>query len=581
VSYITSMLGSTRKATSTGSVSQRVLQDLVNVHTSMQVELENAKVAKLSAKERGKRLMYLFQCDLLPGASGKILESKSSRDNIRADQVSWEAKFVGWAFIGLLNLGMLAYIFLFAVNQTTHRQSAWALSFALWLVVEILLVSSLTVLFTHVMVPSLIMGDVNKIKSKLVDSIRAFNATLKARKSAREKNIGYNSESEEENAPFSSTEFLFLSSRLAKQWPNLREAKIISQFKTPWPKQSYQRETNVSGMYSKKFSALSRSGSILIIYFVSNMVQVPPGLQDMVINIFTTSAIGYTVLLHVDLYKIFPLLAFIPFLLICVIVHFIIQANKAESKLQMTRLLSSDPNTPTPVNSDSKKLTKIVPFNDPVQAKAVPSNNAQGALNLPVAAVVDKHTTRRESIHLGLKVLDQLQRSKTAKPGILALEASLSSRRSCSDDSPSSSEDTYDKIAQEEAAALEKQRRRRVRATILKSVKGEAPDSLDSEEEKEMEELFLDPPSDSDAHSWVASASMASKVGGLYDLSLDEEKEGSEEESSDEEEEEESEEDEEKSEYETEEEDDEDGEDETEEEETESEEEEESNSEYV
>ena len=455
VNYLTSLFNtSSKKNVASGSVSQRVLQDLVNVHTSMQVELENAKTAKLSAKERGKRLMYLFQCDLLPGVSGKILESKSSRDNIRADQVSWEAKFVGWAFIGLLNLGMLAYIFLFAVNQTTHRQSAWALSFALWLVVEILLVSSLTVLFTHVMVPSLIMGDVNKIKSKLVDSIRTFNAGLK---NGSKKNQALDASDTEDEAskPFSTTDFLFLSSRLAKKWPNLREAKIISQFKTPWPKQSYQRETNVSGMYSKKFSALSRSGSILIIYFVSNMVQVPPGLQDMVINIFTTSAIGYTVLLHVDLYKIFPLLAFIPILLIAVIVHFIIQANKAESKLQMTKLLAADP------EPKKGKAAKIAPINEIPLGKLVEVDNEDGALNLPVASV-GKHTTRRESIHQGLRALGAMQRGKTQRvSGILALETSDSSIRSCSDESTNSSDDDADRIAEEEKKARDRQRRRR------------------------------------------------------------------------------------------------------------------------
>eukprot|EP00128_Syssomonas_multiformis_P002478 Colp12_sorted_trinity150504_noHs@36546 len=111
----------------------------------------------------------------------------------------------------------------------------------------------------------------------------------------------------------------------------------------------------------------------------------------------------------------------------------------------------------------------------------------------------------------------------------------------------------------------------------------EAADSLDSEEEKEMEELFLDQPSDSDARSWAPSASKASKAGALYGLSVDEEdKKGS----SDAQEEdenyegsgsdgEEEEEEEEESEYESEE----DSGDETEEEETDSD--EDSNSEHV
>ncbi len=75
-----------------------------------------------------------------------------------------------------LNIGMLFYILLFAFSQTSHRQGAWALSFFLWLCVDVILVSSGIVIFTHIFVPSLIMKDVHKIKQRLVDSIRDFNA---------------------------------------------------------------------------------------------------------------------------------------------------------------------------------------------------------------------------------------------------------------------------------------------------------------------------------------------------------------------------------------------------------------------
>jgi hypothetical protein len=82
--------------TSDGSVAQRVLQDLGIVYTALQAEEQHFADAKMTAKEKGKRLMYLFQCDLLPGVSGKILEAKSNRDNLQAQQVSWGAKCAGW-----------------------------------------------------------------------------------------------------------------------------------------------------------------------------------------------------------------------------------------------------------------------------------------------------------------------------------------------------------------------------------------------------------------------------------------------------------------------------------------------------
>ncbi len=72
-----------------GSVAQRVLMDLQSVHCDLVTE-ETYMNDRATNKERGTRLMYLFQRDLLPGISGKILESKGQRDNIAVKQVALE-----------------------------------------------------------------------------------------------------------------------------------------------------------------------------------------------------------------------------------------------------------------------------------------------------------------------------------------------------------------------------------------------------------------------------------------------------------------------------------------------------------
>ncbi len=400
---------------STGSVSQRVLMDLVSVHAALRAEEESALTTDLTHKEKGKRLMFLFQRDLLPGISGKILESKGNRDNITTQHVSPAAKMCGWVFIGVLNVGMLFYILLFALQESTQRQGAWATSFALWLVVEILLVSSVMVVFTHIFIPSLIMKDVNQIKSKLVESIRAFNNSMKRREEG-------NDIEEEDTTAFSTTDYLFISSRLAKKWPTLREAKIIAQFKTPWPKQSYQRELNVSKQYKKKFSFLTRSASILAMFFLTNLIVVPASLQDMIIGMCTTTAMGYTVLLHVDLYRVFPVLVIIPTLIIAVIVHFFIQSSKASSKRSLEKMLGDGKKT-TPWGQSSKQLAKIAPERRSTVILDE-RTNLGGQLNLPLLPVeaspftlIDgnkaKHTSRRASIKQGLQVLGEMRRQQS------------------------------------------------------------------------------------------------------------------------------------------------------------------------
>jgi hypothetical protein len=65
---------------------------------------------------------------------------------------------------------MLFYVLLFAINQNVHRQKAWAKSFGMWLLSEIVLVSSVAVLVMNVWIPSLIMRDVQQMRQKLLEN---------------------------------------------------------------------------------------------------------------------------------------------------------------------------------------------------------------------------------------------------------------------------------------------------------------------------------------------------------------------------------------------------------------------------
>ena len=326
-----------------GSVAQRVLCDLKNIHKSLKTELTTATDSSsgssssgsscsggISNQDKGKRLLFLFQRDLLPGISGKILESKGQRDNITIIPVSYTIQYTAWIFMFILNISMLFYILLFAVSQTKHKQTAWALSFILWLVVEILLVSSSMVLITHILLPMLIISDVNKIKLKLANSIKEFNTGIRNKHNTQ--NIVTNTQT------FNAANYLFISTRLASEWSNIKEAQIILQFSTPWPKQSYQHEANVSKSYNKKYSAIIRSGSIIAIFFLTQLLQIPPSLQDIIVNMLSTIIIGYTIFIHIELFSIFPILIIVPVVIISIILHFIIKSNAANAKLRHAKM---------------------------------------------------------------------------------------------------------------------------------------------------------------------------------------------------------------------------------------------------
>ena len=279
---------------------------------------ERKRIDKMTLRrERQRRLLYLFQKDLLPGVSGKILHAKVRREDVPAHRsVSMSSKLLVYLLLVSSNAAMLFYVFLFALGQTKYRQDAWFRSFMIWISMEIFVVGTVIVLITHVILPFLIMPDVAKIKDKLVDSIREYQRDLK-NKAAEEK-------AESGERSFNSAEFFFASTKLAKFYMDLPVAQIISKFRTPWPRQSYQHHgTDLSRTYDRRFSGLSSSVGIILFFFIGNFLTAPPGVQDGMLHSLFTVVVGYLALLHIQLYNIQPALAFIPLFTVCVLVHFI------------------------------------------------------------------------------------------------------------------------------------------------------------------------------------------------------------------------------------------------------------------
>ena len=85
-----------KQRVSSVNVHQLVLADLAKVARTVKSELRSYVLQKVDNRKIGRRLLFLFQCDLLPGISGKILESKGNRDFSSVRQVSLWSKVAGW-----------------------------------------------------------------------------------------------------------------------------------------------------------------------------------------------------------------------------------------------------------------------------------------------------------------------------------------------------------------------------------------------------------------------------------------------------------------------------------------------------
>ncbi len=372
------------------TIGDLIVSELESVERALKEEKERLEKDKMSEKEKGKRLLYLFQKDLMPGINGMILESKDKRDNVNLKGSSRSAKLISWLFLGSVNVGMLFYILLFALSQDSHRQGAWGQSFALWLIVEIFLVSSLSVMIMHVWIPSVVMRDLGSIKKKLIGNVISFYQNMSKGEQAMIM----------KQKVFNSAEYLFVSYRLSLDYSDLKIAKMILAFQTPWPKRSYQHVQDVSKKYDRKFAALSRSFSMVVLFFLSSLLSVPISVQDMIIQMVSTTAMGYTLLLHLQLYQIFPILVLIPALFIAGLLHFLIQSNKAKQRIEQMKLL--------------KEVGSMNEQRNP-QSKEVAVEALQETIKLEEKKMDDSaskfvHKKRRESIQQGISLAKKLDR---------------------------------------------------------------------------------------------------------------------------------------------------------------------------
>ena len=336
----------------TSDIQDRITEDVNEVREKVEDEY-HAMTTQPSMSEnvyKGKNLMLLFQHDLLPGTSGQVLKAKSRRDAKWVNTVHPLVKLACWVFIVFLILVMLFYVYLFSLNQTRARQGAWLKSFIIWLILEVVVVSTVICFVTHFLIPSVIMKDLHKVKERLLNVIRDYRESIRrdAREKARmfqqalESTQGGRNEQQEdqEDKGFNAAAYLFVSYRLASLFPDLKESKIIKKFHSPWPRTNYSRaQKDVKQSYNVLAMSIGRSVAMVVFQLLGELVSLPVSIQDMILNFISTSVVGYTMLLHVSLYQMMPVLVAVPTVMVVLVVHFFVRKNDHDRKVQLARTM--------------------------------------------------------------------------------------------------------------------------------------------------------------------------------------------------------------------------------------------------
>jgi hypothetical protein len=117
----------------------------------------------------------------------------------------------------------------------------------------------------------------------------------------------------------------------------------------------------------------------------------------------STVTIGYTLLLHIQLYHIYPVLVIVPLLFIGVVVHFVTKAMNSKTEVDKALFLET-----VRKRQRSRKSTNLQSSRKESEPYS-PGKADQKYLVVTRDGRSAKHITRRESVALGLKVTQKLE----------------------------------------------------------------------------------------------------------------------------------------------------------------------------
>ena len=262
--------------------------------------------------EQRKRLLMLFQKDLLKSmnlGSGMVPNDSVYNADMQSppSQVEVAICIVCAFLIISLNVFFLVFTLLFATRQTSSGQFAFLRSFLGWLALEIVVISSLTMLISRVLIPLLYYMDVNRIKrvmSKVIHNFRFPSSDVDCERPPDSFFDPPNSAKivDSKIKPFNKGRVpnvcphLFVSHRVAKNYPYLPESQAIIGFRSCYPKMSFaegnKSKSTVVDVGLFKLSVFLNSFNILIVALFGNV------LSNEIISMLIWFLFGYAYMLR-------------------------------------------------------------------------------------------------------------------------------------------------------------------------------------------------------------------------------------------------------------------------------------------
>lgn len=382
-------------------VIQDLLKDLSYVRKEVSREYQifqdpdtSTSNSHIFLQQQQQRLMLLFLKDISMGLCHHILANKIQREEIfskgchtstvsrQLNAISLPWHILGWIFLLALNFGMLFYVYLFAMNQSHSRQSAWLKSFLMWLGFDFLIASTSMVFVTHLLIPLYVLADITKLKEKVLTDLTSFrNQWMRSQSSKTKRKIQKSSNtflSSSSPQQFNSAKYLYVSWRIASLLHNLQFKRtslpchpssnpeddltwtrsgtimLILQYHTIWPKKSYGlRGVEIQDEYQE--NVLINGLTQILLYFITSFFNSHTSgliLQDIVIQMISITGFGFVIILLIRLWHFSSILC-ISILIIFFLFIVILLKYLQSSPSSLVNSTSNVNQTIHPINDDT------------------------------------------------------------------------------------------------------------------------------------------------------------------------------------------------------------------------------------
>jgi hypothetical protein len=154
-------------------------------------------------------------------------------------------------------------------------------------------------------------------------------------------------------------------------------------------------DKSIASAYDRRFAAIYQAVIVLLTYVITTFLTFPIHLQDIMMKIVSTVVVGYTVLVHLQLYAIYPVLVLVPTLLLAAIIHFFVTSSIAQDKVEVMQLL----------NGSSSQGGEEESKSSSAQERQDDIGVAPRVSSLADLVRGEKHLNRRQSLAAGLSLL--------------------------------------------------------------------------------------------------------------------------------------------------------------------------------